>query len=941
MKQYAKLSVTVVFALLIATSAFSQGTPVGTISGTVTDASGGALPGATVEITNEEKGYSRTEVTDADGKYRFPLVAVGTYKVVVSLSGFDTVTRQHNIVEAQKTTTVDVPLRLGAIAAEITVTGEVPIVDKTSPASEHRFRKEELETLPVGRGYQAIFGSAPGISSGTASNPTVHGSLSSTNQYQFDGMDVTDTTTGTFGSNLNYEAVQEVMVYTSGISAEYGRVTGGLVNVITKSGSNSPEGSFKYIATNDEWDEQNKAVNQVTGASLERTKFDQINPRYSYTLGGPLWRDRAWFFGAYEESEIVSTTFITPVTEEEYNATRVAEYGNYRLTLQANPRHSFWGKYANDPDTGIIRDYWATGGPTGAVLAGEMEALTAQTQGGDNWGVNWNGIFGSKFAVETLYSELSSVITVGALNQDASIENGSVHVDLTTGFYYNGPTFVGFVDRPRKSFVAAGSYFTQLGDNNHDFKVGFDWQDIKSGSQFGYPNNRYYEDESFDPVTRSFVPAYRYDFDEPVPSISEGNLYAVFLRDKFEIGDRLFMEAGLRLDQQEGTSDVGISTTDSQTISPRLALSYDLVGNGKTLVVGTLGRFYQFLIQSYADSFANVPQQGNFSIFEWNGSEYVQTGRQDAAANNLQPDADISPTYSDELTLGFEQQIGNTIGVGIRGVFKQWNDMIDDVRTVGPTGQLLREWINYDEAEREYMGVEFVFDKRFSNNWSTNLNYTYSEAKGNHFVDFTSSLGDYADVPVCETTDPGISSTPSTRAGAPAGTFMLPCSIVQNGPNKTGLATYDRPHYVKGNANYSLPLGPVNLTLGLVGNWRSGINYTPNRANISVRNPVTGGNVATATYFYEERGSERLPDVFEIDSAIEATWRLWRTLEFGVKAEAFNVTDEQNQINVNSTSFCSSASAPCGSALTTYGKATTRAAFQTPRQYRLTGLIRF
>jgi len=152
MKQNAKLSVTVLFALLIATTAFPQATPVGTISGTVTDASGGALPGATVEITNEEKGYSRTEVTDSDGNYRFPLVAVGPYKVVVSLSGFDTVTRDHNIVEAQKTTTVNIPLRLGSIAAEITVTGEVPIVDKTSPASETRFRKEELETLPVARG---------------------------------------------------------------------------------------------------------------------------------------------------------------------------------------------------------------------------------------------------------------------------------------------------------------------------------------------------------------------------------------------------------------------------------------------------------------------------------------------------------------------------------------------------------------------------------------------------------------------------------------------------------------------------------------------------------------------------------------------------------------------------------------------------------------------
>ena len=120
-----------------------------------------------MELTSEDKGFTRTEVSDENGRYNFALVPAGPYRVAVSLSGFDTVTKSRNLVEAQKTTEVDAIMQLGAVAAEITVTGEVPIVDKTSPASEHRFRKEELETLPVGRGYQAIFGrlraSAPAL----------------------------------------------------------------------------------------------------------------------------------------------------------------------------------------------------------------------------------------------------------------------------------------------------------------------------------------------------------------------------------------------------------------------------------------------------------------------------------------------------------------------------------------------------------------------------------------------------------------------------------------------------------------------------------------------------------------------------------------------------------------------------------------------------------
>ena len=940
MKRFLNLSVTFLLATLFAAAAFPQATPVGAIRGTVTDASGGPLPGATVEITSEERGVVRTEVTDTNGEFHLALLPVGAYRVVISLSGFDTVTREHNLVEAQKTTRVDAKLQLGAITAEITVSGEVPIVDRTSPASETRFRKEELETLPMGRGYQTVMTNAPGVMmtsgdrDGFSGNPVVHGALTSNNQYQFDGMDVTDGTTGTFGANLNYEAVQEVTVYTSGISAEYGRAAGGLVNVVTKSGSNTPEGSFKYIATNDEWNEQNTTVNQVTGASLARNKLDKISDRMSATLGGPILRDRVWFFGAWEEAITASSPFITPVTEEEDVMNRTATYDNYRLTGQITPKHNIWAKYSSDPDTGILRDYWATaaGAPNFAVVAGELEALTAQTQGGENWGVNWNGVISPRLAVEALYSKLDNTITVGTYNSESSIENGAVHVDLSTGFYFNGPTFIGFVQRPRESVLLAGSYFTAIGGNNHDIKVGADWQSLESSSQFGYPANRYYEDDSFDPVTRTFVPHFRYDFDEPQPSISKGDITSFFARDKFEIGNRLFMEAGLRFDQQDGSSDVGVTTFESSTISPRLSASFDLAGNGKTLVVGTAGRFYQFLIQSYTDAFANVPQQGAYSIFSWNGSEFVQTGRQDPSSNDLSPNPDLDPTYMDEVTIGFEQQIGNTVGIGIRGVFREWNDMIDDRLFFDAEGNIQQDYVNYEPAKRDYMGVELVFDKRFSNNWSANVNYTYSQAEGNHFASFASTLGDY------------VSATCQTSVDTTIGNNgVIPCAEVQDGANKLGLATYDRPHYVKALTNYSVPVGRANVTLGLAGNWRSGLNYTPTRT-VNVLNPA-GQPVATAVYFYTDRGADRLDSVWEVDTALEATWRLWRNLEIGFKGEVFNVTDQQEQVAVNNAVFCGDANAAptsaCGLARARYGTATTRASFQTPRQYRLTGLVRF
>ena len=125
------------------------------------------------------------------------------------------------------------------------------------------------------------------------------------------------------------------------------------------------------------------------------------------------------------------------------------------------------------------------------------------------------------------------------------------------------------------------------------------------------------------------------------------------------------------------------------------------------------GRFYQFLIQATPIRSPTFHSRAPTRCC-WNGSAFEQGLRVDPAANNLQPGTNSTRPTCDELTLGFEQQIGNTIGVGIRGVFRQWNDMIDDIITFDAEGGQFTEFVDLDYAEREYMGVEFVFDKRFS-----------------------------------------------------------------------------------------------------------------------------------------------------------------------------------------------------------------------------------
>src|SRR5262249_49747664 len=138
----------------------------------------------------------------------------------------------------------------------------------------------------------------------------------STNLYLFDGVDSTDPTTGTFGQNFNYEAIQEVNVSTTGISAEYGRSQGAYVNVITKSGTNQFHGSFKIILTNDDWNAQNKGVSPISGNPFARTKNDTTVKDYNYTLGGPVWQDHIWFFGSYENTSSVAAAAQTETSKK-------------------------------------------------------------------------------------------------------------------------------------------------------------------------------------------------------------------------------------------------------------------------------------------------------------------------------------------------------------------------------------------------------------------------------------------------------------------------------------------------------------------------------------------------------------------------------------------------------------------------------------------------
>src|SRR6266571_552630 len=704
-----------------ATSAYAQPAQTGTISGIVQDATGGVMPGVTVTITSQDRGFSRSAITDQNGHFVFPSVPIGIYVVAATLQGFDTAQSTGNVVETDKTTAVPFVMKVGALTATVQVTGDTPIVDITNTTANTRVRSDEFEKIPVGRSYQALISTVPGVVG--SGNVNAMGALLSNNLFIIDAVDTTDPTTGTFGTNLNFEAIQEVSVYTSGVSAEYGRAQGAIVNVITKSGTNRFEGSAKYIFLNDNWDVQNTTTSEITGASLARVKFDHINPVYTFTGGGPIRKNRAWSFGAYEYAPSTTPQQQTQgQIPEDYQQTTKNKFFTVRGTVQLKEGHTAWVKYYQAPTDGFVINYWDATTP-----AGEREALTSQNQTAKNWAAQYSGVIRDNWSMEAAFASYSSQLFVGTFEPSGKLGNAPIFNEADNKFY-NGATFDGFTDRPRQQFNLASNWFLTPGGHSHDVKVGLDFQNMKSAAEFKYPNAQLYDVESYSQATTVAVPIERDDY-QTGPSVSKGKIAAIFARDKFQLTKRFVAEAGLRWEKQTGSSDIGAQTVDTSVFAPRLSATYDLVGDGKSLVTGSFGRYFASIIQGFSDTFANVPQQENFDVFLWNGSSYAFARSVRVGGSDFTPNPNLKPYHMDEGTVAFQRQFGRNMGAGIRFIGRRWRDLIDDIRTFRPDGSIDRQVVNYEPAVRTYQGVQLTLERRFSNNWHAQGSYTFSKTE--------------------------------------------------------------------------------------------------------------------------------------------------------------------------------------------------------------------
>jgi len=840
-----QIALLLVLSLLLATAAFAQTSETGAITGKVMQA-GVGLPGVTVEVRSPALQGRRTEVTDAVGNFRFSLLPPGDYSMNASLSGFNTVKQQNIRVGLNRTVTLDVAMS-AAVTETITVTGAAPIVDVSSNASGTNVTAETIRSLPIPRNFTSVAQLAPGTQS-DARGTTVYGSSGAENQYVIDGLNTTNVSHGVEGKRLNFDFIQEVEVITGGLPAEYGRTTGGIVNAVTKSGSNEFHGDvFGYTAGG------GLLANPKYQGDLPATSttIGDIDEQYDFgaNLGGYILKDRLWFFGAYDRvkqtdlsirinTPLVVPGFSVPVGGSIPTSIERDLYAG-KLTLALTSSQAFNFSLFGDPST--------TEGAVAAIAGAPSTFLGTIDTGGTDWNGRYTGVFGANWNVNASYGKHIEKNTLGGEGTTIlRITDQTVIPNTITGglgFFRNTEYNRDVAKADISAFFGShqfkvGGDQEKLVDNENIFTSGGDR--IRKRCSVSVVNNIcngliFYTHEArindLSPTLDKTNPAtFASNIVNPQIISPKTENTAFYVQDAWKVMSNLTLNLGVRWENIKVGSREGAWRIDlKDNVAPRLGVIWDPENNGRSKLYANYGRFFEA-----------IPTDINVRAF--GGELSIQVNNLsptpgDLTPNNAAPtitrggarftflgggtepvDPNLKGQHIDEYLGGYDREVMPNLSVGIKGTYRKLGDVIEDM-LIGTTGEYLianpgtgigtsastinGDLVNTPPAKRTYKGVELHATKRFSNNYQFFTSYLWSRLEGNYDGTFQVSTGQL---------DPNINSA-----------FDYADFIVNN----SGLLSNDRTHQFKFYGSYTVPTGFARgLDTGVAFQYASGTPLT-------------------------------------------------------------------------------------------------------------------
>lgn len=825
-----RIATALVAALLFLTLSARAATT-GTLAGTVTDSTGAALAGVTVTVTSPQLLGARSVPTNSSGEYVLALLPPGTYRMEFVLDGFTTVMREDVRVGLDTTTDVDVPLTLGPMAVGITVTADLVVIDPTQTTVQQNFGTEHLKYAAIGsagRSYQSVLQQAPGVAGG--SNPQVMGANLGQNSFLLDGVNTTDPVTHTFGSNLPFDAIQEISIQTLGKDAEYGRAVGGVVNVVTKSGGNELSGTLDTRFTSDQFSETNDFYGD---------EQDYQNFQPSATLGGPVLHDRMWFFGTLERIDNKTTS--PPVT---YGGDLTVAPGTFafagwnslvKFTATPAASHTLSLRYTDNRATIGNADGTATYSP---------EADAIQDQDSQIYNLGYDAILSPQWLTSVQVGVRRGYLET-APKGDVSTPS-VLHNDY--GFYTQNYNNWQYGERNRNELIASTTYFLQ-GAGSHTLKGGLnldraEFSSFNNNTGIGAFDDVCTDESSFAlgvPCSglihvrdrrasggSAFEPYYADVFSVKPEETYESNLSAFYVQDEWHPTDAITARIGLRYETMDFKTPGVANQPRFSELQPRIGVAWDLFNNARTIAHGFWGRIMDDNGLSLS-SFASA-QPSTWSRFLYNPASgrydiYVDTPQNGSSGNQYDPN--LQATVSNEANFGLTQRIGSNSSLDVTGLWRKSDNMFEDAcvdedcqfywMTNKPNG--------LDVLQSEYKGAIVKLESRPFSWLSGMVSYTWSESEGS--VEYTQNAGADFDV--------------------------YPAHYV----NRLGALSDDARHRVKASGFIRAPFG---TTFGLDGFWESG---SPD--DVTADLGVLDAPAGYGTLFLLPRGTRRLESLHRLD----------------------------------------------------------------------------
>lgn len=872
----------------------------GTVRGTVTDDMDMSIPRVSIILSGPNISGELVVETDDEGNFRFVSVPVGKHQMSVLKTGFSPVKRS---VTVRLDEAAFVPIVLNVGTEEVIIEETLPVIDTTRSSVSTQLSRETLDKLPVGRSYQDVVNILPGVSGrvDTSSggpgdgNPSVRGEGQYGNNYLLDGISTRDPATKTFGSNVNYDAIEDVQVYTDGAPAEFGQATGMLVNVVTKDGGDEHHGSAGYFFNTGAPGEPTYLIlDTATGKEVPTPKRDFKSHSLSLTAGGPIVKEKLWYF----------TSVDLGTSNEVYegmdpNAPYLAnDLGGFaKATWFVNPdfklRYQFSGQVSSIENS-----------INSSIYLPETQELYQSDDIGNQVQAVWRPGMLSELDLKVLSS--LSHINVYPMSLDGS---AAQVYDSVQGVYRGNAAAFDFNTRTRTGFTLSLTQLANKAAGNHRIKGGIEAWSLSEVRELDYTGPRdglYGTSDANFPCTDAadyYDCAQRQEFEYVGPLPHSAMVLAAYLQDDWQPWDFLTINAGARLDYEQLYTSEGIAILEQFMPAPRLGIAWDATGDSKTLVSVNAGRYYDVNGAAFAE-WGDSRSSAGYSYYDGYTSQTNPIFTQGAnplvfctpesiaqQAPKLQEAAgeycngSLRPYHLDKLVLGVERELFPLFALGVRGILSQTSDIPEDINFDD------QNWLITNPANktRDYRALEVTAEKKLDDHWLLLASYTLSESLGTAPGQFESASGSDSG---SNGNEVGVYGDDITDAETRAqlfelgyGDYVEGYSGLGSGSNQAGYygyLPYHALHSVKINGGYSFQVGKFETDLGLVYEYDSGRAWQK-RSYVYNYQDYSG--------LAEGRGTRFMPPIHYLDFHVAESFKIDEHRSAEIAIDIFNILD--------------------------------------------------